>query len=73
MGRPLEIATGQVAEKIQMRLASGGVITGLIVDELGEPVTDAFVAAQRFRSFGGRRRLTPLGAPWPTEPSASRA
>lgn len=62
-GRPIELGDGQVMERIQIALTPGGVITGRIVDELGEPIADATVSAQRFRNFGGRRRLMMAGRP----------
>src|SRR4051812_6200553 len=62
-GKPLEILEAQTVEKVDFALPRGGVITGRIVDEFGEPLADAQVAAQRYQNVGGRRRLTPAGRP----------
>jgi protocatechuate 3,4-dioxygenase beta subunit len=60
-GKPLEILDGQTLEKVDFALPKGGVITGRILDEFGEPLSDAQVAAQRYQNVGGRRRLVPAG------------
>jgi hypothetical protein len=65
-GRPLELADGQTIEKIDFHLPRGGVITGRVVDEFGEPVTDTMVSAMVFRRVGGQRRLTPANRPFST-------
>jgi protocatechuate 3,4-dioxygenase beta subunit len=62
-GKPLEILDGQTVEKVDFALPRGGVITGRILDEFGEPLADAQVAAQRYQNVGGRRRLVPAGRP----------
>jgi len=60
-GKPIEIADGQILEKVDFSLPRGGIISGRIVDEFGEPVADAQVAPMRYVSQGGRRRLQPSG------------
>ena len=60
-GKPLEVLGGQTLEKIDFALPKGGVMTGRILDEFGEPLADAQVAAQRYQNIGGRRRLVPAG------------
>src|SRR5262245_25447779 len=60
-GKPLEIADGQVLEKVDFALPRGGIITGRVVDEFGEPVADAQVGPMRYVSQGGRRRMQPAG------------
>jgi Carboxypeptidase regulatory-like domain len=60
-GTLLEILDGQLVEKIAFTLLRGGVITGTILDEFGEPVAGANVSASRFRFFNGGRRLMPSG------------
>ena len=60
-GKPIEIADGQILEKVDFSLPRGAIITGRIVDEFGEPVADAQVAPMRFVNQGGRRRLQPSG------------
>ena len=44
-GRPLEVLDGQTNERIDFSLPRGGVITGRILDENGDPVTDVQSAA----------------------------
>ena len=44
-GKRMTIADGQVLDKIDIRLTRAGVITGKIVDEFGDPVTDVVVIA----------------------------
>src|SRR5712691_3228051 len=60
-GKPLEILDGQTVEKVDFSLPRGGIITGRILDEFGEPLADAQVMAQRYQNVGGRRRLVPAG------------
>ena len=60
-GKPLEILDKQTVEKVDLMLPHGGVITGRVVDEFGDPVSDAMVAVQRYQYMQGRRRLIPAG------------
>jgi hypothetical protein len=60
-GRPLEILDSQIVEKVDFMLPRGGVITGRILDEFGEPLSDAQVSAMRYQTIGGRRRLVNAG------------
>jgi hypothetical protein len=60
-GKPLEIRDGQTVEKVDFSLPRGGIITGRILDEFGEPTADVQVSAQRYQNVGGRRRLVPTG------------
>lgn len=59
--RPIELADKQVLDKIDITMPRGGVISGRIVDEFGEPLADALVSAMRQTWANGRRRLTPSG------------
>lgn len=61
-GTPLQIADGQQATNIDLRLIKGGVITGRIADEDGEPLLRALVTVQRYRYVNGARQLMPAGA-----------
>jgi hypothetical protein len=62
-GRPLTLADAQVAEKIDFALPRGGVITGTVVDDLGEPLGGVRVQAQRYvYQPGGAKRLQAAGA-----------
>jgi len=60
-GTPVEIAPGAVVEKITIGLPRGGVITGRIVDESGEPLADARVQVLRSQFLPGGRRMMPTG------------
>lgn len=57
-GTPIPLADGQSLEQINMALPRGGVITGRILDDAGEPVAQAQVQAQRYQyTPDGQRRL----------------
>jgi len=60
-GPPRTVTLGEreVAERIDIALPPGGVITGRVIDEFGEPVTDVFVAAQRQQYVNNARRPMP--------------
>jgi protocatechuate 3,4-dioxygenase beta subunit len=61
-GTPLTIADMQAATNIDLRLIRGGVITGRVGDEDGEPLARALVTVQRYQYVRGERQLTPAGA-----------
>ena len=60
-GRPIELADKQVLDKADISMPRGGVITGRLTDEFGDPVPDAMVSAMRQTWSNGRRRLLPTG------------
>jgi protocatechuate 3,4-dioxygenase beta subunit len=61
-GRPLDLADGQDAEKIDFALPRGAVIAGRVTDELGEPLAGVRMSAMRYQYLpNGQRRLTPIG------------
>ena len=60
-GRTIELGEGQVLDKIDVALARGGAISGRILDEFGDPVSDATVTAMRAHLAGGQRRLVSTG------------
>jgi protocatechuate 3,4-dioxygenase beta subunit len=60
-GTRVTIADGQRIDNLNFRLARAGVITGKIVDEFGDPVTDVVVSAMRYQYVQGTRRLMPSG------------
>lgn len=60
-GKPLEILDTQIVEKVDFALPRGGIITGKIVDEFGEPIADVRVMPMRYQYVQGRRRLNPAG------------
>ncbi|MBZ5557336.1 MAG: carboxypeptidase-like regulatory domain-containing protein [Acidobacteriia bacterium] len=60
-GKRITLADGQKLDNINLSLGRAGVITGKIVDEFGDPVTDVFVSAMRYAYVQGSRRLMPGG------------
>jgi uncharacterized protein (DUF2141 family) len=61
-GKPLEVPDGQALEKVDFTLPRGGVITGHVLDEFGEPSANVYVSPMRYRfDRNGRRRLTSVG------------
>jgi hypothetical protein len=60
-GTILDVLDNQVVERIQFALVRGGVITGRVLDEFGEPIAGVQVSAQRYRYIGGSRRMVPSG------------
>lgn len=60
-GRPVELAEAQVIENVDFALQRMSVITGRVIDELGDPVSDATVYSMQLRYFQGRRQLVPVG------------
>lgn len=62
-GKQIELAEAQVMEKADVALPRGSAVSGRILDEFGEPVSDASVSAMRLQYIGGKRRLTPSGRP----------
>lgn len=60
-GTPLTISPGQTIKDLEFRLIRGGVITGRVYDEEGEPVARAPVRIMRLSYERGRRGLIPTG------------
>ena len=60
-GQQIELANGQALDKLDISLPKGGVITGRIQDEFGEPFSGIRVATMRYRFMGGQRRLVAVG------------
>src|SRR5262245_13829417 len=59
--KPLEILDHQTVERVDLMLPRGGIITGRVVDEFGEPAPEIQVATERFQVVQGQRRLFPNG------------
>jgi hypothetical protein len=59
--KPLTILDNQHVEKLDFSLPRGGVITGRILDEFGEPMSEVQVGAQQYQTIQGQRRLVPAG------------
>lgn len=60
-GKPIDILDGQTIEKVDFALPRGGVITGRVLDEFNEPVSDVQVGVMRLQNVGGTRRLMNAG------------
>lgn len=60
-GTPVSIAPGTTVERLTIGLPRGGVISGRIVDETGEPLADARVQVLRNQMAPGGRRMQPMG------------
>lgn len=58
---PIEVLDGQRVEKIIIGIPRGGVITGRVLDDFGDPVMGAEVRVLRYRYQNGRRQLTQSG------------
>jgi len=55
--KPLEIHGGEALDRVDVSLKRGGVITGRVFDEFGEPVSAVQVHAVQARAINGRRDL----------------
>jgi carboxypeptidase family protein len=60
-GKRITLAESQRLENIDLRITRAGAITGKIVDEFGDPVSDVFVSAMRYQYVQGSRRLMTSG------------
>ena len=56
----MPLADGETKEII-VRMARGGVITGVLLDHNNQPAGSATVTAMRYRILNGERRLVPAG------------
>ncbi len=61
-GTPFDLADGQAAGNVDLRLFRAGVISGRVLDEFGDPAADVAVATLRYQFMNGERRLAPAGA-----------
>jgi hypothetical protein len=59
-GRPIDLQKGQTVTA-DFNLPRGGVISGRITDEAGEPAVGASIQVQHRRLIMGKRRLVPAG------------
>ncbi len=59
-GKSVDVAAGQVLDKVDLALPRGGALTGRVFDEFGDAAAGVFVRALRQRYVNGRRELTPL-------------
>ena len=61
-GRSIEVGVAQTVSDIQITLPRGGVISGTILDEYGDPLVGAPVEVMRPRFVNGVRRMVPTGS-----------
>ena len=60
-GSPVELVDGQQRSDVDLKLSRGGVITGRVLDEDGEPLSRAAVSVLRQQYVRGEKQLTPAG------------
>jgi protocatechuate 3,4-dioxygenase beta subunit len=60
-GAPIQVADGQTIASIDFKLTRAGVITGRVVDEVGDPVADLQVAPVLSMYVNGSREVRPMG------------
>ena len=60
-GTPVRVAAGQKIENLELRLPRGGVISGVITDEYGDPAFNTSVRVMRYVFSNGERYATPAG------------
>jgi hypothetical protein len=60
-GAPIAVASGQVVSRVDAALPRGGVVTGRIVDEFGDPITSVWVSPMRYLFINGERRMQQFG------------
>lgn len=60
-GTPIELAEGQKIEKAVINLPKGGVVTGIVIDDNGEPSPSTTVRAYKFVIRTGERTLQQSG------------
>lgn len=61
-GTPIQLAEGQKLDRVSLPIARGGVITGLILDDAGDPAFGVNVRALRYSMQRGERALQPAGS-----------
>ena len=59
--KPIDLAEGQVAEKTDIALPRGGVISGVLLDDVGDPAAGVRVTAMRQQYRDGKRGLVSIG------------
>ncbi len=61
-GTPIVLADGQKIANVAIRMPMGGVITGVVIDEKGQPATNVQVALYQWRMQGGVRTSVSAGS-----------
>ncbi|MBM3757693.1 MAG: hypothetical protein FJW38_27400 [Acidobacteria bacterium] len=60
-GTSIELKPDEKRSGETIRLTPGGVVSGRVTDEFGEPAVQAFVALRKWNYSGNRRRLASVG------------
>ncbi|MEP6918401.1 MAG: carboxypeptidase-like regulatory domain-containing protein [Acidobacteriota bacterium] len=60
-GNPIDLTEGQVAQKVDITLPRGGVITGVLLDDVGDPAVGVRMTAMRQQYRDGKRALVSIG------------
>lgn len=60
-GTPIQLLEAQKLTNLKMPLPKGGVLTGVVLDENGEPTPGTQVTAFRYEMRTGEKRLTSVG------------
>ena len=60
-GKPLQVLDKQLVDHIDFSLPRMSVITGRVLDEIGDPIAGVTVMALRSRYWEGRHQLVPTG------------
>jgi hypothetical protein len=60
-GTPIQLADGQTIDKLNVPLPKGSVITGIVIDENGEPSPGTQVRVMRYVMRTGEKTLQPAG------------
>jgi carboxypeptidase family protein len=63
VGAVIELRDRQAVQKLTVKLPAGGVISGRVVDEFGDPILDATVQAVRYEYSKGPGTLAAVGRP----------
>lgn len=61
-GTPIQLADSQKMTNLKMTLPKGGVLTGVVLDEHGDPTPGTQVTAWRYEMRTGEKRLAQAGA-----------
>jgi hypothetical protein len=61
-GTPIQLADGQKLERANLSLPKGSVVTGIVIDESGEPSPDTRVQAMKFVIQTGEKTLQMSGS-----------
>ena len=60
-GTPIRLGAGEKRDQLALRIPRGGVISGVITDEFGDPVLGVPVRAMRLAFINGERAAYPAG------------